>query len=871
MALKELLNKVKSRLLGKTVEEVLLEERSIIEIHFDEEYYKEEYKVQEDAIDHFLKVGWKNDNNPNAKFSTSYYLKKYPDIEKAGVNPFVHYIEYGKQEGRSPMPDTEIVSKANIGDIETIVAEEFDKEFYSHKYLNGIKFKDGEVEHYLKIGWHLGYDPNENFSTDYYLMSNPDIKASGINPFYHYLKSGRAEGRSPKSIIESGLNLGFSPLVSVIIPNYNHGKFLKTRIESILFQTYRNFEIIILDDCSSDSSREIIKGYAEKYPDLIRYVFNEKNSGNVFRQWKKGVQEAKGELIWICESDDSTSTEFLDKLVPYFIDRSVMISFCKIQFIDQDGAKMEGLDGFREGAQPGIWDSKQVKPASYWFNGPFGVRNIIPNVGGCLIRNRPISEEIWSRAQEFKVLGDWYLYSELVEGGKIAYEPTAESYFRQHGKNTSVTSFKTQRYYDEHYWFIEGLKRKWDISEEIENKFCDYTQWQYLHHFGQDQKEAFSKIFDREKLSSITKEEFHVVIGFLGFHVGGGEIFPIHLANELKQQGLKVSMLALSREDEVSDLVDMLDNRIPVYDMEYVKQIGVESFIENCGVDLINTHYVGVDFQFILDRNNTLDCKYVVTLHGSYEVSDVKERHITQLLRTVDHWIYTADRNLSHLNNIPLAENVLTKVPNAMALTKIPFELTRESMGIKEDAFLFGLMARPIDSKGWEEAILATINLISNTGKDIHLLLVGEGGVQVGLKEKYSSHPNIHFLGFRSNVHGFFKLVDACLLPTRFKGESYPLVLIQSMQVGTPIVSVDIGEIKSMIITENKEAGILIEEEENQNNFVEKLVRAMNEMTIPESFEKYSNDTSEMSKNFQIEKVAKIYKEIYLQPILSKN
>lgn len=81
-------------------------------------------------------------------------------------------------------------------------------------------------------------------------------------------------------------------------------------MDSIYQQTYQNIEVILLDDFSSDNSVEILKQYAKKYPHKTRLVVNEQNSGRVFRQWNKGLALAKGELIWIAESDDYCDTNF---------------------------------------------------------------------------------------------------------------------------------------------------------------------------------------------------------------------------------------------------------------------------------------------------------------------------------------------------------------------------------------------------------------------------------------------------------------------------------------------------------------------------------------------------------------------------------
>ena len=104
------------------------------------------------------------------------------------------------------------------------------------------------------------------------------------------------------------------PKVSIIIPNYNHAKYLLQRLESIFNQTYQDFELILLDDCSTDNSVKILKEYALD-PKVSHFIINKKNSGSPFIQWAKGFELAKGEYIWIAESDDCSENIFLEEMV----------------------------------------------------------------------------------------------------------------------------------------------------------------------------------------------------------------------------------------------------------------------------------------------------------------------------------------------------------------------------------------------------------------------------------------------------------------------------------------------------------------------------------------------------------------------------
>ncbi|MBK6904809.1 MAG: glycosyltransferase family 2 protein [Saprospirales bacterium] len=127
------------------------------------------------------------------------------------------------------------------------------------------------------------------------------------------------------------------PTISVIVPNFNHGSFLHQRIQGILNQTYQDFELILMDDRSTDESREILETY-RNHPKTAHLVFNETNSGSPFLQWEKGMQLAKGRYIWIAESDDWCEPSFLETLVPWLeADPEVRIAYCQSLCLDEQG------------------------------------------------------------------------------------------------------------------------------------------------------------------------------------------------------------------------------------------------------------------------------------------------------------------------------------------------------------------------------------------------------------------------------------------------------------------------------------------------------------------------------------------------------
>lgn len=156
-----------------------------------------EHGIQaDDFARHYLLEGWAMSLDPSPEFSTRFYLATNPDVGQAGVNPFLHYLAEGRQEGRAGLPSVTDSGGDDFNAERDLIATEFNTQFYLSLYPDITEV--GALDHFVLTGWREGRDPNPRFSTSNYLEMYPDIRASGINPFYHYLLTGRLEGRSPK-------------------------------------------------------------------------------------------------------------------------------------------------------------------------------------------------------------------------------------------------------------------------------------------------------------------------------------------------------------------------------------------------------------------------------------------------------------------------------------------------------------------------------------------------------------------------------------------------------------------------------------------------------------------------------------------------
>lgn len=175
-------------------------ERQVLAAHFDARFYAERYPdVDRDGLQHFITYGWREGRDPAPWFSTVFYLESNPDVAEAGINPFFHYVEHGREEGRPAVPNA-TPSAETPWEVEAI-KQGLDDEFYAAQLRRlGLASQDVDLaDHYWREGAKLGLDPAPNFSTRHYLADHPDVAANGVNPLAHFLKEGQKEGRGVRS------------------------------------------------------------------------------------------------------------------------------------------------------------------------------------------------------------------------------------------------------------------------------------------------------------------------------------------------------------------------------------------------------------------------------------------------------------------------------------------------------------------------------------------------------------------------------------------------------------------------------------------------------------------------------------------------
>jgi glycosyltransferase involved in cell wall biosynthesis len=281
-------------------------------------------------------------------------------------------------------------------------------------------------------------------------------------------------------------------VVSVIIPNYNHSAYLKERIDSVIEQTYQNLEIIILDDCSTDNSRDIIEQY-RPHPKVTHINFNEKNSGSPFKQWEKGFKLARGEYIWIAESDDSARDIFLESLVTEMDkNKSASFAFCQAEVIDENNI-IKGL---------GWGDINENEGSVIIHNGKDFLRKHLLSI--CSVYN--VSKVIFRVSSyrkisdsylKYKTCGDWAFWIELSTIGEVIDIRIPLSFFRWHNGSATSQSIKSGLNYVEAADIYEEAFKIRDLT--LYYKTTALIYFLSFFYFDKNKKEKFLNYFKKLK------------------------------------------------------------------------------------------------------------------------------------------------------------------------------------------------------------------------------------------------------------------------------------------------------------------------------------------------------------------------------------
>jgi len=259
-----------------------------------------------------------------------------------------------------------------------------------------------------------------------------------------------------------------SPEVSVIVPNYNHAPYLAQRIDSILAQTFRDFELILLDDRSADDSWAVLERYRDR-PEIAHLLRNEANSGSPFKQWEKGIALARGRYVWIAESDDWCEPTFLETVLEGLrADPDCVLAYCQAYFVGPDGALN--------------WQSRHDRLAETLDGRDFIRRHMAPTSiynASMAVWRRDKYERVPKDYTQYRFCGDWLFWIGLARLGKVHISGKLLDYYRQHPQNVSTGVYRSGLNFVEemkvaNWMYDEGLIGDREYNAFFKKKYREY-------------------------------------------------------------------------------------------------------------------------------------------------------------------------------------------------------------------------------------------------------------------------------------------------------------------------------------------------------------------------------------------------------------
>lgn len=275
------------------------------------------------------------------------------------------------------------------------------------------------------------------------------------------------------------------PRVSVIVPNYNYARYARERLASITGQRLPVYEIIVLDDASTDGSLNTLQALRpEVHPEPL-IVPNATNSGSVFRQWMRGVAMARGDYIWIAEADDLAKPDLLERIVRRMETYpDVVLGYTQSEQIDENGLVTAGnyLD-YTDELNTSYWTENRVSDGHVEVASGLAIKNTVPNVSAVVFRAKPLRDTLEKHIEDiasYRIAGDWLVYLLLLQKGRLVFEARPCNQHRRHSTSVTLGS-NNQGHYDEVVRIQRAAQAMFDLDPQVIESAERYARWLKIH------------------------------------------------------------------------------------------------------------------------------------------------------------------------------------------------------------------------------------------------------------------------------------------------------------------------------------------------------------------------------------------------------
>lgn len=226
--------------------------------------------------------------------------------------------------------------------------------------------------------------------------------------------------------------------VLVVVPSYNHGAFIGDRVQSILDQTYPEFELHVIDDCSTDQTMDALSQFSDSRLTISRRKFN---SGSPFTAWLDAsatLGVTPFDYVWIAESDDRAEAHFLERGVRALDETTAAdLYYCHSWFIDDADLIIGHSISYLNRVFPGVdWNAHWHMSGNDFIRTCLIRGMAIPNMSSALMRAGAFKAAVRSSFTKYKLAADWVFAIRAATQGDVLFDPWDGNHFRHHARTS---------------------------------------------------------------------------------------------------------------------------------------------------------------------------------------------------------------------------------------------------------------------------------------------------------------------------------------------------------------------------------------------------------------------------------------------------
>jgi glycosyltransferase involved in cell wall biosynthesis len=333
-----------------------------------------------------------------------------------------------------------------------------------------------------------------------YFLEHSKCRADFSHRLYNEVKVKYTTATNfPKIITHINSIIKRKPTVSIIIPNFNYAHYLDERVSCILNQTFQDFEIILLDDASTDDSKDVIERIASQ-DHRITVHYNKFNSGSPYPQWFKGISLARADLIWIAEADDLSEITFLEELLPYFRYPDVRFAYCASKTINATGQVGSDyrMQPYLKDISSDRWKENYIINADEEVNAAIGIKNTVLNISSSIFRKFELPELDKSKIESMIMAGDWLFILNCIRGGSVAFHSNLLNSHRRHQASAihrELSNVYLDNLFSTRKMIHDYVRVNFIVTLDFEEKVASYVIKLAKEHAGEDWRKILSTYY----------------------------------------------------------------------------------------------------------------------------------------------------------------------------------------------------------------------------------------------------------------------------------------------------------------------------------------------------------------------------------------